>query len=107
MITNALIRIEGQDGPPSVPFGMPDPDSDFWVLELPVPKKKEESQIRSLAALLKKHRKPITRYASKRGTAVLFIAVSSRGPKPVTFSSTFIRLISDLGLSLEVYEERA
>jgi hypothetical protein len=103
VITNALVRIDGKKGSPSLPFEKPNSKQSFWTLEVAVPKKEEKAQFRWVAAFLRKRRTHITGQSG----GVLFLRLSSGRSRPVIFEPAFIQLLSDLGLGLEVYEGKA
>ena len=102
-ILNSLLRLNGTVGTPPPPFERPNPQFDFFVLEL-----WEEGDLSTWCertlGVLGQHTDYLEAMRGDGVSITLFVAYSASAPV-LRFEAGFLQELARLGISLEIYCE--
>ena len=100
-ITNALFRIEGISGKPSLPFEKPRDDLDLWVLELESVCDSEMT-ISDAIKQIEINKPFFDDFKSQNLRVVLHLAIEDLGSKPFKIEPDLMELCSLQEISIEI-----
>jgi hypothetical protein len=104
-ISNALLRINGVQGKPPLPFEQTNEVLDFWILELSSPASDTvDLWCARVTRMLKEHAPFLSKLRSTGSTLTLFIECAET-ESVLRLETDFLKTLADLGVALEWSKE--